>query len=441
MTRQPSCIAVVGLGYVGLPLAIAFSRHIPTIGYDTDIDRVDELRQGYDRQGNFCSDELRETDFTATADPAKLSNAVVFIVAVPTPVDNARVPDLRPLRAASELVGSVLRNGRRTHSSAAIAPVIVFESTVYPGCTEEYCVPILERASGLRCGQDFKVGYSPERINPGDPEHPLEAVVKLVGAQDEDTSEYIAELYRRIVKAGVHVTPNIKTAEAAKVIENTQRDLNIALVNELARLFHQLGLDTGAVLRAASTKWNFLPFKPGLVGGHCIPVDPYYLTYKAHEVGYHPEVILAGRRINDSMARYVAQQTVRLLVQRGKAVRGARVLVLGATFKEDVPDIRNSLVLELVRELESWHITVSVHDPIMRPTSLRELGLSVLEASPFTQGTLYDGVVLAVPHRALREQPSSAYRGLLDPDGAIMVDIKGVYHGYGWNESVVYWSL
>ncbi|MFQ5684971.1 MAG: nucleotide sugar dehydrogenase, partial [Candidatus Binatia bacterium] len=334
-TDQPAVesVAIVGLGYVGLSLASAFSKVLPTVAFDIDATRIRDLQNGLDRNGEFQPTTLNSPNLELTADPASLNKASFIIVAVPTPVDKAKRPDLGHLVEASRLVGQSLQS--RYHplpashpSPYSHPPIIVYESTVYPGCTEKVCIPVLEGASGLKAGQDFKVGYSPERINPGDPEHTLETVVKVVGSQDAETTEQMAQVYGLVVKAGVYKAPDIRTAEAAKVIENIQRDLNIALMNELALLFHRMGLDTHEVLRAARTKWNFLPFEPGLVGGHCIPVDPYYLTHKAQELGYyHPEVILAGRRINDSMGIYIAQETVRLLIQAGKVVRGAKVLV------------------------------------------------------------------------------------------------------------------
>ncbi len=325
----------------------------------------------------------------------------------------------------------------------------MYESTVYPGCTEEVCIPVLERESGLRAGTDFKVGYSPERINPGDPEHTLETVVKVIAAQDDETAETIAKVYSLAVKAGVYKAPDIRTAEAAKVIENIQRDLNIALMNELAMLFHRLGLDIREVLKAARTKWNFLPFEPGLVGGHCIPVDPYYLTYKAQEIGYHPEVILAGRRINDSMGIHIAREMVRLLIRAGKVIQEAKILVFGVTFKENVRDVRNSRVVDLVRELENYGIGVDVYDPVADPTDLHRLGLKDVpdpfQPNRFTEPSSpgYDGVVLAVPHKAFRAIPGESYVRLLATAGGpgVLVDVKGIWQGQCPRGDVLYWSL
>lgn len=433
----PRQLAVVGLGYVGLPLAAAFARHLPTIGLDKDWRRVEELQRGYDRNREVSPEALKSSNLRLTSESTVLREADFIIVAVPTPVDRAKRPDLSHLEEASRLVGRNLQRGA----------TVVYESTVYPGCTEEICIPILERESGLKAGLDFKVGYSPERINPGDPEHTIENVVKVVAGQNAETTELLARVYGLIVKAGVHRAPDIKTAEAAKVIENVQRDLNIALMNELAMLFQRMGLNTRDVLAAARTKWNFLPFEPGLVGGHCIPVDPYYLTHKAQEVGYHPEIILAGRRINDSMGRYVAQETVKLLIQAGRPVRSARVLVLGITFKENVPDTRNSRVLDLVQELEGYGCSVDVYDPLIVESDRRHLNVNFVE-NPFESRARegYDAVVLAVPHRELREQGWIAHLSLLgNTKPGVFVDVKGVFpaaaKAHGNPHDVLYWSL
>lgn len=357
-------VAVIGLGYVGLPLATALAQHLPTIGFDVNPQRIQALREGSDGNGELHPDALTAPLLHLTDDPARLREATFLIIAVPTPIDRAKRPDLGPLIEASRLVGRYLRPGA----------IVVYESTVYPGCTEEVCLPVLEQASGLKAGRDFTVGYSPERINPGDAVHTLERVVKIVASQDEATTAMMAQVYGLVVKAGIYIAPDIKTAEAAKVIENIQRDLNIALMNELALLFHRLGLHTHEVLKAAGTKWNFLPFEPGLVGGHCIPVDPYYLTHKAEEVGYHPDVILAGRRINDAIGRYVARETVRLLIQAGKVIKGARVLVLA--FKANVRDARNTRVLELIDELTQHGLDVAVTDPLVGSPAIHRYGLT-----------------------------------------------------------------
>jgi len=430
--EMPSQLAVVGLGYVGLPLATAFGRLLPTIGFDIDPKRIRELKAGHDRNEETPQEALQGPYLSYTNDPKTLQQADFIIVAVPTPVDRAKRPDLEPLSKASQLVGQNLSKGA----------IVVYESTVYPGCTEEVCIPILERESGLKAGPDFKVGYSPERINPGDPEHTLAKVIKVVAGQDEETTETIAKVYGLVVKVGVYKALDIRTAEAAKVIENVQRDLNIALMNELAVLFHRLGLDTYEVLKAARTKWNFLPFEPGLVGGHCIPVDPYYLTHKAQEIGYYPEVILAGRRINDSMGLYIARETVKLLIRAGKAVRGAKVLVLGVAFKENVRDARNTRVVELVQELKNHEIEVEVYDPLVTAGELQKLGLRG-GSDPFSSNEVYDAVVLAVPHRAFRKKPFEAYVGLLQNTSGpgVLVDVKGVWREVARGKNVLYWSL
>ncbi|MFQ5801294.1 MAG: nucleotide sugar dehydrogenase [Candidatus Methylomirabilales bacterium] len=444
----PSCVAVVGLGYVGFSLTSAFGRVIPTVGFDVDRDRIRELREGHGPNGATPPEALKGPYLSFTHDPAALQQADFFIVAVPTPVDRAKRPDLSHLTEASRTVGQVLKlkalNGPG-RSNGGNKPIVVYESTVYPGCTEEVCIPILERESGLKVGQDFQVGYSPERINPGDPEHTLETVVKVVAGQDAETTETMAKVYNLAVKAGVYKAPDIRTAEAAKVIENVQRDLNIALMNELSMLFHRLGMDTHEVLKAARTKWNFLPFEPGLVGGHCIPVDPYYLTHKAQEMGYYPEVILAGRRINDQMGVYVAQETVKSLIRVGKAVRGARVLVLGVAFKENVRDVRNSRVVDLVRELESYGIEVSLYDPVADIGELQRWGIRTI-GDPFETDGRYDAVILAVSHQVFRQKEPEAYLRLLRTDGArVLMDVKGVLplteKKHKGNPGVLYWSL
>jgi UDP-N-acetyl-D-galactosamine dehydrogenase len=427
-----SNVAVVGLGYVGLPLAMAFSKVLQTLGFDISQNRIAELKDGVDRNGEMTKADLAAAPLELTSDPAQLKRAALIIVAVPTPVDRAKRPDLTPLVKASRLIGKNLARGT----------IVVYESTVYPGCTEEICVPVLERESKLQCGSDFKVGYSPERINPGDTEHTFENVMKIVSGQDPETAEVLAQTYGLAVKAGIHKAPSIRVAEAAKIIENIQRDLNIALMNELAVLFHRMGLDTGAVFQAARSKWNFLPFEPGLVGGHCIPVDPYYLTHKAQEVDYHPEVILAGRRINDSMGRYVAQETIRLLIQSGRVVRGAKALVLGGAFKENVPDVRNTRVSELMRELEEHGIEVAIADPLVRSKDLALFNVRVV-ADPFGGKEKFDAVVLAVPHKIFRETPAEAYIELLanHDHPAVFVDIKSAMSAVRAKKDLLYWSL
>jgi len=439
--NRPLCVTIVGLGYVGLSLASAFGKVISTIGFDINQERIRELQNGADRNGEAQKADLRVPYLELTDKPSCLRGAPFIIVAVPTPVDKAKRPDLSPLIEASRLVGHNLTSGT----------IVVYESTVYPGCTEEVCLPVLEQQSGLKAGRDFKVGYSPERINPGDQEHSLEKVVKIVAGQDEETSTVLAKVYGLVVKAGVYKAPTIRTAEAAKVIENVQRDLNIALMNELVVLFHRLRLDTTEILKAARTKWNFLPFEPGLVGGHCIPVDPYYLTHKAQEVDYHPEVILAGRRINDAMGVYVARETVRLLIRAGKVVRGAQVLVLGVAFKENVCDVRNTRVVELVQELENHGIEVDVYDPLVEEAQLKDLGLRPVP-DPFSRKSsapnqpdarLHDAVVLAIPHKMFQKKPLEAYVRLLRDRGGpgVLVDVKGVLREAMGEAGVLYWSL
>jgi UDP-N-acetyl-D-galactosamine dehydrogenase len=438
-------IVVIGLGYVGLPLAAAFGRVAPTLGFDVSDARVQELRKGYDRNDDITAEELRSPRLTFTSDPADLASGDVFVVAVPTPVDASKRPDLRALQGASRTIGAALK-ARGPAKPGQAPPLVVYESTVYPGCTQEDCVPIIEQTSGLRAGRDFKVGYSPERINPGDREHRLETITKIVSGEDAETLERVAALYGRVVKAGVHRAPDIRTAEAAKVIENTQRDLNIALMNELAILFHRMGIDTQAVLAAAGTKWNFMPFKPGLVGGHCIPEDPYYLTHKAETVGYHPHVILAGRRVNDGMGAYVAHETVKEMIRAGRNVKGARVLVLGASFKENVRDTRNTRVVDLVRELESYGAHVEVHDPVVGAEGVRKLGLHARADDPLADPrAAYDAVVLAVAHEAFTAAPPGAIARLATaPDGSVgpIMDVKGVVaRGSDEGRSPHFWVL
>ncbi|MFQ5873145.1 MAG: nucleotide sugar dehydrogenase [Dehalococcoidia bacterium] len=459
-------VAVIGLGSVGLPLAAAFGRALPTVGFDTDPQRVRELQTGYDRNGEVLQEVLAAPYLRLTDDPEELNRADFFIVAVPTPVDHSKRPDLSHLVEASRLVGRALKAQRKRpnppdQSDELGEPVVVYESTVYPGCPEEVCIPFLGEESGLQPGRGFKVGYSPERANPGDPEHTLDKVVKVVSAQDSDTVGVMVEVYRLVVNAGVYEAPDIRTAEAAKVIENVQRDLNIALMNELAMLFHRLGLDTREVLKAARTKWNFLPFEPGLVGGHCIPVDPYYLTHKAEELGCHPEVILAGRRINDQMGVYVARETIRLLTRAGRDPKEARVLVLGVAFKENVSDTRNTRVVDLVRELESCGVEVQVHDPLVGLDRLKGMGFNPVpdpfgvdsnerhqtgksSESPNSDQPCYNVVVVAVPHKPFRDKGLNQYVNLLrnDDGPGVLVDVKAVLP---WRENgnpgVLYRSL
>ena len=407
-------ISVIGLGYVGLPVAIAFGRVQRTIGFDVNKRRIEELKKGIDRNEETSAEELKGADILYTADLKELRGADFHIVAVPTPVDDAHQPDLTPVLRASETVGKALKKG----------DIVVYESTVYPGVTEDECVPILEHESGLKNGKDFWVGYSPERINPGDREHTFSKIRKVVSGQDAKTCDIVAAVYSSVITAGVHKASSIKVAEAAKVIENTQRDLNIALMNELAIIFHHLGIDTLEVLEAAGTKWNFLPFRPGLVGGHCIGVDPYYLTHKAERVGYIPQVILAGRRINDSMGRYVAQQTVKQLVRNGKPVSDARVTVLGLTFKEDCPDLRNSRVIDIIRELQDFHVEVQVHDPKADPADAQhEYGVKLVDWKALKPA---DAVILAVAHQEFKALSAEGWKKLVKGKSRpVLVDVKG----------------
>jgi UDP-N-acetyl-D-galactosamine dehydrogenase len=404
-------VAVLGLGYVGLPLAVAFGRELPTLGFDVSGARIAELREGRDHTLETTAAELESArHLTFSADPAELGGCNVFIVTVPTPIDASRQPDLGPLEAASRTVGRAIGPGG----------VAIFESTVYPGATEEVCVPIIEAESGLVFNRDFHAGYSPERINPGDRGHRLESIVKVTSGSNPGAADFVDALYRRIVTAGTHKASSIRVAEAAKVIENTQRDLNIALINELALIFHRLDLDTREVLDAAATKWNFLPYKPGLVGGHCIGVDPYYLTYKAQQIGYHPEVILSGRRINDGMGAHVAQRVIKQMVRRRIHAAGSRILILGLAFKENCPDLRNTRVVDVIAEFEEYAATVDVHDPWVDAAEARaEYGIELLdELKPGG----YDAIVLAVAHRGFIELGGERLRALGKP-GCVLFDV------------------
>ena len=405
-------VAVVGLGYVGLPLAVAFGKIMPTIGYDLSLPKLDSFRQCVDPSGTVSDADLRfASQLSFTGDAAALAGANILIVAVPTPIDAARHPDFGPLVGASESIGAHLKPG----------DLVIYESTVYPGATEEVCIPVLEQLSGLQWKRDFHVGYSPERINPGDKHHTLTNTVKVVAGDGPATLERVAKLYESIVTAGVHRVSSLKVAEAAKVIENTQRDLNIALMNELAVIFNMMGLDTSEVLAAAGTKWNFLPFRPGLVGGHCIGVDPYYLTYKAQVLGYHPEVILAGRRINDGMGKYIAEQTVKQMIQAGSSIKGAKVNVLGITFKEDVPDLRNSKVWDLIVELRSYGVEVYVYDPVADAAQARqEYSIELCAWEDLPQA---DAVIAAVAHSALLSRPLNDLAQKVVPGGCF-IDVK-----------------
>ncbi len=414
MKTSKRTISVIGLGYVGLPVAVAFGKHARTIGFDINAKRIEALKKGHDHTGEVDDADLNIADILYTDKIEELKLADFHIVAVPTPVDDAHQPDLTPVLRASETVGKALKKG----------DIVVYESTVYPGATEEDCVPVLERLSGLKCGVDFKVGYSPERINPGDKEHTFTKIKKVVSGQDEETLEIVARVYESVVTAGVHRAGSIKAAEAAKVIENTQRDLNIALMNELALIFDRMGIDTNEVLEAAGTKWNFLKFKPGLVGGHCIGVDPYYLTHKAEKIGYIPQVILAGRRINDGMGRFVAQRAIKEMIRAGHNILGGTVTLLGLTFKEDCPDLRNSRVIDIYRELMDYGITVQVHDALAdEDEALEEYGIHLVKMERLKPA---DAVVVAVSHRVYREMGVSRLKELMGKN-PVLIDVKGVY--------------
>ena len=414
-------IAIIGLGYVGLPLAVAFSKKYDVIGFDINKERIKELKEGFDRTLEVEEKELKEAiknglEFTDNLDEIKDAN--IFIVTVPTPIDKHKNPDLTPLIKASESVGKVLKKG----------DIVIYESTVYPGCTEEVCVPILEKVSGLKFNKDFFVGYSPERINPGDKEHTVTKIKKVTSGSTPEIGKEVDKLYSSIIEAGTHLAPSIKTAEAAKVIENAQRDINIAFVNELALIFDKLNIDTKEVLEAAGTKWNFLKFTPGLVGGHCIGIDPYYLAYKAKEVGYHPEIILAGRRLNDSMGIFVANKVIKLMIQKGHTIKGSKVLVLGITFKENCPDIRNSRVIDVINELKEFGVEVDVIDPWAdREEVKREYGFE-LEDYQKAMGNIekYDGIVLAVAHKEFKDLEDKIKEARENSD-VVVYDIKSFF--------------
>lgn len=415
MNLEDKTIAIIGLGYVGLPLAVEFGKIRPVIGFDINPARIHELRSGKDHTLECSSAELAQAKHLRFSSQAQdLIEAQIFIVTVPTPVDKANRPDIAPLVKASSIVGHALKKG----------DVVIYESTVYPGATEEVCVPVLEHESGLTFNEDFFCGYSPERINPGDKINTLTTIKKITSASTSEAAQAVDSLYKQIISAGTHLAGSIKVAEAAKVIENTQRDLNIALMNELSLIFHRLDIDTLEVLEAAGTKWNFLPFRPGLVGGHCIGVDPYYLTHKAQEVGYHPEVILAGRRVNDGVARHVADETVKLMLKKGFPVLNSRILVLGLTFKENCPDLRNTKVVDLVRYLNSYHIQVDVYDPWINVLeATEEYGLTCLTEIP-SRGT-YQAIVLAVGHKQFREMGAAGIKEFGQPN-AVIFDVKSI---------------
>ncbi|MDY0185420.1 MAG: nucleotide sugar dehydrogenase [Desulfuromonadaceae bacterium] len=427
-----SKVAVVGMGYVGLPLAVAFGKCCGVVGFDIDAHKIEQLKGGNDATGEVSSADLSASPVEFTADPSTLKQASFIIVTVPTPIDINKNPDLGPVRSASATVGKYLQPGS----------IVVYESTVYPGVTEDICIPLLEEHSGLICGKDFTVGYSPERINPGDKVHTVDKIVKVVSGQDAATLDTVAGVYEMVISAGVHRASSIKVAEAAKVIENTQRDLNIALMNELSIIFGKLNISTRDVLAAAGTKWNFLPFTPGLVGGHCIGVDPYYLTHKAEEIGYNPQVILAGRRINDGMGKYVAENTVKNMIRAGKTIKKSRVLVLGLTFKENVPDIRNTRVIDVVKELQEYDIDVTVNDPVADPhEALREYGL---ELTPLEKVGQVDAIVMAVGHAVFKSLSLRELKGLCRSENGqpVLVDVKGCVDAQeATRAGFVYWSL
>jgi UDP-N-acetyl-D-galactosamine dehydrogenase len=413
LQSKETSIAVIGLGYVGLPIALEFARHFRVIGFDINAERIADMRRSVDPSRELDADAFEGTDIHFTHNPEDLRQASFFVVAVPTPVDEHNVPDLRPVISASRTVGGALKRG----------DIVVYESTVYPGCTEEDCMPVLEQVSGLRFGDDFRLGYSPERINPGDKEHTLTKILKIVSGSDADSLDTIAQVYGQIITAGIYRASSIKVAEAAKVIENTQRDINIALMNELAIIFDKMGIDTNEVLAAAGTKWNFLKFFPGLVGGHCIGVDPYYLTYKAQQYGFAPDVILSGRRINNQMPAYIAKRIAQMLIGKGKSPRECKVLILGITFKENVADIRNSKVADLAREIMDYSINVHLVDPHASPNEVaHEYKLSMQEEPTGT----YDAVVVAVAHDQFKHLNAEYFKRLM-PAEPLVVDIKGIY--------------
>lgn len=423
-------VAVVGLGYVGLPLAVALGKKFTVTGFDISSTRIQELQHGVDTTNEVNASCLKNTQVHYTDNPSLLSEAGIIVVAVPTPIDQNRKPDLRPIVSASQIVGKNLSQGT----------IVVYESTVYPGLTEEICIPILEKQSGLKCGAEFTVGYSPERINPGDRIHTLETITKVVAGQDQPTADVLEQLYSTIVPAGVHRASSIKVAEAAKVIENTQRDLNIALMNELALIFDRMHIDTLEVLEAAGTKWNFLPFRPGLVGGHCIGVDPYYLTYKAESLDYHPQVILAGRRINDGVGKFIVEKTIKTMVKNGCPIKEARVGLLGLTFKENVPDLRNSRVQDIIHELQEYQVQVLIHDPLANPKDAQKL--CQVELLPLHALQELDALIIAVTHAQFQaldlSHLLSMFRSTRKP---IIIDIKGLFKKSMFANHAIYWRL
>lgn len=414
MLLENAKIAIIGLGYVGLPLAVEFGKKRKTLGFEINQSRVDELQSGEDSTLECSPEELKEaTHLSYTTDTEQLKNCNVFIVTVPTPINEHKQPDLTPLEKASEMLGGVIKQG----------DIVIYESTVYPGCSEEVCVPILEKVSGLTFNEDFYIGYSPERINPGDKEHRLPTIKKVTSGSTPECAKFVNELYQDIITAGTHLAPSIKVAEAAKVIENTQRDVNISLINELAKIFNMLDIDTLDVLEAAGTKWNFLPFRPGLVGGHCIGVDPYYLTYKAQSIGYNPEVILSGRRINDGMGEYVVSQLIKRMIKNRQQVDGSKVLLMGLTFKENCPDLRNTKVVDIISELEDYNINVDIYDPwVSKEEAMEEYGLNLIE-EPAND---YEAIIVAVAHNEFIELGADGVRNFLK-EGGLFYDLKSLF--------------
>ncbi|MEJ6617575.1 MAG: nucleotide sugar dehydrogenase [Crocinitomicaceae bacterium] len=426
LVNKETTLAVIGLGYVGLPIALEFARKIKVIGFDINAERVELMKKNIDPSKELDASEFEGCDISFTANIDDLKDATFFVVAVPTPIDDSNLPNLKPLLSATATVAKVLKKG----------DYVVFESTVYPGCTEEDCVPVLEEVSGLKFREDFMIGYSPERINPGDKEHTLKNVIKVVSGCCDESLEEIAKTYELVVDAGVHRATSLKVAEAAKIIENTQRDVNIALINELSIIFNKLNINTFDVLEAAGTKWNFLKFSPGLVGGHCIGVDPYYLTHKAQQAGYHSKVITSGRYVNDSMGFYIGKQTVKKILAKGKHIQDAKVLVMGATFKEDVSDIRNSKVIDIINELKSFQIKVDLVDPHASSSEMEhEYGVGLV-ATPTNN---YDAIIVAVNHKEYQKLTESDFENMMNDDKGVFVDVKGIFKGK--MKRLEYWSL
>lgn len=428
--KKYDTITVVGLGYVGLPLAVEFAKEIKVIGFDISSKKIESYKNGIDLTKEIGNEELRKTQVYFTSNESDLKKSKFHIVAVPTPINSDKTPDLKPVIGASEIVGRNLTKGS----------VVVYESTVYPGVTEEICVPLLEKYSGLKCGTDFKVGYSPERINPGDKVHTVRKITKVVSGMDEDSLSDIADMYSLIIEAGVYKACSIKVAEAAKVIENSQRDINIAFMNELSIIFNKLGIDTKSVLEAAGTKWNFLNFAPGLVGGHCIGVDPYYLTYRAEQIGYHPQVILSGRRINDSMGKYIAENLIKMLIKADKQIKGAKILILGFTFKENVPDTRNTRVIDIVNELKEYGVDVYVEDPVAdRQEALHEYGLKIQDEDDTVK---VDAIIAAVAHAQYKDINLECLKARYRDDSYILVDVKSMFDNNRLEDmEYKYWRL